>query len=142
MTKIPEIPVIEIKIQQIKATSRKLKVKWTVESSDDAKMYYGFKNRNRRPRDVNESNELFELSFRFNELYPVGSIVHIDEARFLGTVDPSETVKNLLPVKVTSEAVVLIDKSSVGFLCSESKDDGDFYFVDDLSEYAWGKLES
>ena len=77
-----------------------------------------------------ELNKLFKICWKFDEMFPVGSIVHLDVNKVLSM---SESVPQTLVVK--SEFFVLSNLSSVGFLCNESKDDSEFYYVDDLVEY-------
>lgn len=141
----PKIPPhsIPVVFQTIHATTRKLKATWTVEAAKDFHAYYGFKSRNQPPSSIEESNELFRLAFKFNEIFPPGTIVQVDESQIMGLNDFERLTSTARyhQVKVVSEAVVLISKSSVGFLCSESKDDSDYYFVDDLKEFADGKLK-
>lgn len=137
--KLPELPDFQVTCTTIKASNGKLKVRWSSELADDFGGLHGL--RNRRPRSIEESNRLFEMSFRFNELYPPGSIVHLNLNKVLGIDRLNFDLPEIQPIKVTSEAVVLIDKSAIGFLCNESKDDGDFYFLDDLVEFQDGKFK-
>lgn len=126
----PKLPPIAVNVQTIQASTRKLKVKWSAESADDLNSFYGSR---RRLTSVEATNKLFQVAFKFTEMFPVGSIVHLDEDRILGLKHSGHG--SLMQVRVTSDAVVLIDKGSVAFLCSESKDDGDFYYIDDTFEY-------
>lgn len=128
----PKLPPIAVNVQTIKATTRKLKVKWSAESASDLNSFYGYGGRHRLT-SVEATNKLFHVAFKFTEMFPVGSIVHLDEDRILGLKKSGHS--NLMQVRVTSDAVVLIDKGSVAFLCSESKDDADFYYIDDTLEY-------
>lgn len=137
--KLPELPDFQVRVTTLKASTRKLKVNWSPELANDLGGMHGL--RNRRPRTIEESNRLFEMSFRFNELYPPGSIVHLNLTKVLGIDRLNFDLPEIQPIKVTSEAVVLIDKSAIGFLCNESKDDGDFYFLDDLVEFQDGKFK-
>lgn len=131
------VPDIQVSVHTLTASTRKLKARWTVEAAKDLTNFHlGHRT---RAKTVEETNKLFQLAFKFSEMFPVGSIIHLDENRVLGL--PKAGGGNLMPVHMTSEAVVLIDKGSVAFLCSESKDDGDFYFVDDTFEYELVKKE-
>jgi hypothetical protein len=118
---------IEIKVTNVKPTGRKLKVTWSAEAATDLASFHF---RNGPPSTPEESNRLFFLAQRFSEMYPVGSTVHFNASLML---EISE--ENIVPVTVTSDAVVLFRNNAVAILCSESRDDSDFYYINELVEY-------
>jgi hypothetical protein len=75
-------------------------------------------------------NRLFEVCWKFDEMFPPGTVVNLNINKVLKT-DQAET----LQIMVKSEPYVLSNISTVGFLCDQSKNDSDFYYVDDLVEY-------
>ena len=129
----PAQPIFGVTLSNNSVPS-KFKAYWTIEAEEDLKKMFG-DIRGTPPKSPEESNRLFFMVEKFNELYPVGSLVHLDVSRIMYGSLSDDYDKNVRAVKVLSEAVVLLNKSAVGFLTSESQDDGDFYFVDDLIEY-------
>lgn len=87
-------------------------------------------NRRRPVRNQKELNNLFRLWEIFEKRYPLGSNVHMNLERVIGT---ETNVQEQLTI--TSEYFVLSNMNTVGFLCNKSKDDQDFYYVDDLKEF-------
>lgn len=77
-----------------------------------------------------ELNRLFEICWKFDEMFPPGTVVTLDTPRILATDNAGTT-----QIMVKSEPYVLSKISTVGFLCDKSGDDSDFYYVDDLVEY-------
>lgn len=65
------------------------------------------------------------------ERYPVGTVVTLDLSELLqGAFDD-----RYKQIKVLSEFIFMTNKSFIGFLCSESKDNEDFYNAYDLVEF-------
>lgn len=99
-------------------------------------------------RSQEHFNQLWALSEKFNEMYPVGSIVNKDSRKdyngILSWIDftyGSPNVKQrqsdatITQMSVRSEAFVLAGSSSVGFLTDRSLNDSDFFFLDQFVEY-------
>lgn len=85
-------------------------------------------------RSQDHLNQLFYISGKFNELFPVGSEVHLDVQNIiLYSYNDSNRQPEKLIVK--SESYVLSNYSVVGFLCDKSDDDTHMYYVQDLIEY-------
>lgn len=89
-----------------------------------------FGNRRRPVKTQKELNVLFRLWEIFEKRYPLGSNVHMNLERVIGT---ETNVQEQLTI--TSEYFVLSNLNTVGFLCNKSKDNQDFYYVDDLKEF-------
>jgi hypothetical protein len=94
----------------------------------------------RRPvKTQKELNYLFQVWDRFQTKYPVGSKLTVNVGLILWdgiSYHDDKGNPETETVIVTSEFYVLSNKGSVGFLCNKSKDETDYYFVDDLIEYA------
>jgi hypothetical protein len=96
-------------------------------------------NRRRRPVTTQaELNRLFLIWDKFQNKYPVGSKLTVNVGLILwdgASYHDDKGKPEIEKVVLTSEFFVLSNKGSVGFLCNKSKDDTDYYFVDDLIEY-------
>jgi len=83
-------------------------------------------------RSQDTLNLLFQISEKFNELFPVGSEVNLDIYNKIILTTTKGKAEKLI---VKSESYVLANYSVVGFLCDKSDDDTHMFYVQDLIEY-------
>lgn len=94
-------------------------------------MLFHFDNMKRRPvRGQEELNKLFKIWE-----YCSGKYIEGTEFRLSLDFERWSYGGNHTTVILTSDFYVLSEKNGVGFLCNKSKNDSDFFFVDDLEGY-------
>lgn len=77
-----------------------------------------------------ELERLIKMAWAWTARFPVGSTVYLNKGGLMGddTIRPEALV-------IRTEGFPLSELSVVGFLANESKDDKEFFYIQDLIEY-------